>query len=125
LPQAVAPIRELPGLEIRLWRGPGPQPDDIRTPVVGAHEVVYTASQHRAVLENLQIARARVDDEAKTLSSEALENWLDRHIRIYGLGWMETLRRKAAVLAAQHGWTREQQQLPPRPRAPRGPTLRS
>lgn len=111
LPQAFAPIRELPGLEIRLWRGPGPQPDDIRTPVQGEHEVIYTASQHRAVLENLQIARARGDDEAKTLSVEELEHWLDRHLRIYGLSWLETLRQKAAIFATQPGWTREQKQL--------------
>jgi len=111
LPHAVAPVRELPGLEIRLWRGPAPQPDDIRTPVIDDTHSIYTASQPRALLENLQIARARADDEAKTLSSEELEAWVDRHLRVHGPGWLTELRDKAAALSAQLGWTREQQQL--------------
>jgi hypothetical protein len=111
LPQAVAPVRELPGMEIRLWRGPAPQPDDIRTPVIDDTHAIYTASQPRALLENLQIARARADDEAKTLSPEELEVWLDRHLRVHGLDWLTALREKAAALSAQLGWTREQQQL--------------
>jgi hypothetical protein len=111
LPQAVAPVRELPGLELRLWQGPGPQADDIRTPVIDDTHVLYTASQPRAVLENLQIARARGDDEAKTLAPEELEHWLDRHIRIHGLGWLDALRAKASTLSTALGWTREQQQL--------------
>lgn len=111
LPQAVAPVRELPGLEIRLWRGPAPQPDDIRTPVLDDGTAIFTASQPRALLENLQIARAHGDDEAKTLSPELLEAWLDRHIRIHGLGWLTDIRDKAALLSTQVGWTREQQRL--------------
>jgi hypothetical protein len=111
VPDAVAPVRELPGLEIRLWRGPAPHADDIRTPVLGADAAIYTASQPRALLENLQIARARANDEAKTLSPAELETWLDRHLRIYGLDWLETLRQKATTLSAEFGWTREQQQL--------------
>lgn len=111
LPNAVAPVRELPGLELRLWRGPAAQPDDIRTPVIDDTHVIYTSSQPRAVLENLQIARAHGDDEAKTLSPEELEAWLDRHIRIHGLAWLDALRAQAAALSAQFGWTREQQQL--------------
>ena len=99
LPQAVAPVRELPGLEIRLWRGPAPQADDIRTPVIDDTHAVYTASQPRAVLENLQIARARADDEPKTLSPEELETWVDRHLRVHGLGWLDELRAKAAALS--------------------------
>jgi len=111
LPQSVAPVRELPGLEIRLWRGPAAQADDIRTPVIDDTHAIYTASQPRALLENLQIARARADDEAKTLSSEELEAWLDRHLRVHGLRWLTELRDKADALSAQLGWKREQRQL--------------
>ena len=57
MPKAVAPVRNLPGLEIRIWRGPAPQADDARTPVSDGKEL-FTSSQARAVLENLQIARA-------------------------------------------------------------------
>ena len=111
VPQAVAPVRELPGLELRLWRGPAPQADDIRTPIIDDTHAIYTASQPRAVLENLQIARARADDEPKTLPPEELEAWLDRHLRVHGLDWLDQLRAKAADLSAALGWAREQQQL--------------
>ena len=55
------PLRRLPALEIRLWQGPPPRPDDTRTPV-GEGKALFTSSQARAVLENLQIARTRGAD---------------------------------------------------------------
>ncbi len=110
LPNAVAPVRKLPGLEIRIWRGPAPQADDARTHV-GDGKELFTSSQARAVLENLQIARAHGNDEAKTLSAAELEQWLDRYLRIFGLGWLDKLRQQAEGLSAGFGWDREQQEL--------------
>ncbi len=110
LPNAVAPVRKLPGLEIRIWRGPAPQVGDARTPLVDGREL-FTSSQARAVLENLQIARAHGNDEAKTLSAAELERWLDRYLRIFGVGWLDTLRQQAEGLSAALGWNREQQEL--------------
>jgi hypothetical protein len=110
LPNAVAPVRKLPGLEIRIWRGPAPQADDARTPLGDGHEL-FTSSQVRAVLENLQIARAHGSDEPKTLSTADLERWLDRHLRIFGIGWLDKLRQQAEGLSAGFGWDREQQEL--------------
>ena len=110
LPNAVAPIRKLPGLEIRIWRGPAPQADDARTPLGDGHEL-FTSGQARAVLENLQIARAHGSDEPKTLSTADLERWLDRHLRIFGIGWLDKLRQQAEGLSAGFGWDREQQEL--------------
>jgi hypothetical protein len=107
---AVAPVRKLPGLEIRIWRGPKPQADDARTPLGDGREL-FTSSQARAVLENLQIARAHGDDEPKTLSTADLERWLDRYLRIFGIGWLDKLRQQAEILAAGFGWDREQQEL--------------
>ena len=107
LPSAVSPVRELPGLEVRLWRGPAAQPDDIRV-VFNEKEQLFTASQARALLENMQIARARSKDEPKTLSSEELERWLDRHIRVFGSDWLEQMRKQTADVAARFGWRREQ-----------------
>ena len=37
MPRTVAPVRKLPGLEIRIWRGPAPQADDTRTPLGEVH----------------------------------------------------------------------------------------
>lgn len=110
LPNAAAPVRKLPGLDIRIWRGASPQPDDIRTVFDDEHPL-FTASQARGVLENLQIARARGNDEAKTLAREELEAWLDRYIRIFGLSWLESLRQQAEQLASALGCQREQKEL--------------
>ena len=43
LPNAVAPVRKLPGLEIRIWRGPAPQVGDARTPLVDGKELITQA----------------------------------------------------------------------------------
>jgi hypothetical protein len=110
LPRAVAPVRELPGLEIRVWRGPVPQASDARTPL-GDGQEVFTSSQARAMLENLQIARAHAGDEPKILSAAELEKWLDRYLRIFGMDWLNKMRQQAAVLAAEFGWHREGQEF--------------
>lgn len=110
LPRAVAPVRKLPGLEIRIWRGPAPQAGDTRTPL-GDGKEVFTSGQARAMLENLQIARAHGDDEPKTLSAEELERWLDRYLRIFGMEWLNTLRQQVATLAAELSWSREGQEF--------------
>ncbi len=110
LPNAVAPVRRLPGLEIRIWRGPAPQPEDARTPV-GEGGELFTSSQARAVLENLQIARAHGEDEPKTLSETELEQWIDRYLRIYGMAWLDKLREQVAELSPRLGWQREGQEF--------------
>ena len=56
VPRAIAPVRKLPGLEIRIWRGPAPQANDARTPLGEGNEL-FISSQARGVLENLQIAQ--------------------------------------------------------------------
>lgn len=106
LPGTVAPVRKLPGLEIRIWKGPEAQEGDIPTSSSGDNEL-YTASQARAVLENFQISRARADDEPKTLSLDELEAWFDRKLRVSGDGWLADLKDRVAALAAALGWKRE------------------
>ena len=108
--RAVATVRKLPGLEIRIWRGPAPQADDTRIPL-GDGKELFTSSQARAILENIQIARAHGHDEPKTLSPEELERWIDRYLRIFGVGWLDKLRQQAGDLASRFGWLREQQEL--------------
>lgn len=106
LPGKFAPVRKLPGLEIRLWEGPVPQPEDVRTDV-GEGQPLYTASHARAVLENFQIARARGNDESKTLSNRELEQWFDRQLRLFGDDWLIDLETRATNLAKRFGWQRE------------------
>lgn len=106
LPGKVAPVRKLPGLEIRLWQGPISQPEDVRTDV-GEGKPLYTASQARAVLENFQISRARADGESKTLSGSELEHWFDRQLRLFGESWLSDLESRTTDLAERFGWKRE------------------
>ena len=106
----VAPVRKLPGLEIRIWRGPKPQPEDTRMPFADGTEL-FMSSQHRAVLENLQIARAHGEDEPKTLSGAELEKWLDFQLRVHGISWLEGLRQQAEVLSTRLLWSRAGQEL--------------
>jgi hypothetical protein len=59
----------------------------------------------------MQIARAHGQDEPKTHSPEELERWIDRYLRIFGVGWLDKLRQQAGDLASRFGWLREQQEL--------------
>jgi hypothetical protein len=106
LPGATQPKRDLPGLEIRIWKGPAAQPDDIRTGFEN-DSPLYTSSQPRALLENMQLARARKDDEPKTLSREDLERWIDRQIRGLGAGWLDQMLQQAETVSLRLGWARE------------------
>lgn len=123
LPQKVAPVRKLPGLEIRIWAGPEAQAEDIRTVVQEGGGCLYMAQQPRAVLENFQIARARANDEAKTLSKKVLERWFDRQLRILGRegeAWLDELLDSARALSLRFDWKREFEALEEFIRALRG-----
>lgn len=123
LPNKVAPVRKLPGLEIRIWEGPEAGPADTPTAVQEDGTCLHMANQTRAVLENFQIARARTNDEAKTLSREELENWFDRQLRILGTdgeNWLNSLIESARTLSQQFGWKREFEALEEFTRALKG-----
>lgn len=107
LPGTPAPTRELPGMSIRIWEGPPAQPTDIPL-TFGDQPPLFAASPARAILENMQIARAR-SGEAKTLSEEEIEQWIDCQLRAFGMDWLDQMRTQTAELAAPLGWTREQE----------------
>jgi len=110
VPRNAAASRKLPGLEIRVWKGPGRQSEDIRN-TVGEGLEIYIASQARAVLENFQIARARRDDESKILSSVELEKWFDDRSRRLGVDWLGDLLESSKSIAARLDWHRELEAL--------------
>jgi len=93
---------KLPGLVIRAWQGPPPQPDDIQTTF--GENILYTSSQPRAILENLQTAKPRENDQPKTLPQQDFEIWLDRHIRILGIAWLHQMLGQTEALAARLQW---------------------
>jgi hypothetical protein len=67
---------ELPGVTLRMRKGPGARPEDIHipTPAGPAHR----SSEARALLENLQVARARDPARRHTLGQAAVEQRLER-----------------------------------------------
>jgi len=92
----------LPGLVIRAWQGPPPQSDDIQTTF--GTDILHTSSQPRAILENLQVAKPRKNDESKSLPQQDLEHWLDRHIRIFGIEWLHQMLRRTEAVAKRLRW---------------------
>jgi hypothetical protein len=73
----------------------------------GEKPTLFMASQPRALLENLQIARARIHDEPKILTQEALERWLDRQLRSFGGSWLDDTQGQVSAIADRLGWQRE------------------
>lgn len=68
---------ELPGVTLRMVKGPGPLDSDTRIPTFVGD--TYVSSQSRALLENLSASRGD-PAERRTLGKEAVEAWLDRFI---------------------------------------------
>lgn len=83
----------LPGLEIRLVKGPLADEED--TPFL---ENLFIASRGRALLENMRFSRAH-GKGSKTLPSKDIEERLDRMVRIYGIEELNRLRDQAREVA--------------------------
>lgn len=82
----------MPGFTIRLIKGPGALPGD-----TAFMESLFLASRERALLENLQISRAKKWDP-KTLSQAFIEEFLDKLCRIYGEEELKKIRDRARPL---------------------------
>ena len=95
----------LPGLIIRLIKGPGPDIDDM--PFL---ENIYIASQARAFLENMQKSRTREMDP-KTLPISEIGSRLDRFIRICNRDEINALRDQAKRIALRLNMQEEYQSL--------------
>jgi hypothetical protein len=83
----------LPGITIRLLQGKGPVDGD--NPFM---EGLYLASRPRALLENLQPARAR-SGAPKSWSREEIEEYLDEIARVHGEAELNHLRDSARRIA--------------------------
>lgn len=84
---------DLPGLKIRLIKGPGTDPDDM--PFL---EKLHISSRARALLENLQPGRNRTGF-IKTLTKKQLEERLNQMIRTYGIEELNKLRDQARIIS--------------------------
>ena len=86
-------IVKLPGLTIRLIKGPEPDSED--TPFL---ENLYISSRARAFLENISPSRER-HGFIKKVSKKVIEERLDRIARIYGPEELNRLRDQAREVA--------------------------
>ncbi|MHB1586378.1 MAG: Fic family protein [Acidiferrobacteraceae bacterium] len=85
----------LPGITIRLLQGQGPVDGD--NPFIAG---LYLASRPRALLENLQPARAR-NGTPKSWPREKIEAYLDEITRVHGEAELNRLRDAARRIAVQ------------------------
>lgn len=91
----------LPGITIRLLKGQGPVDGD--GPFM---EGLHLASRARALLENLQPARAR-SGTPKNWSREEVEEYLDKIARVHGEAELNHLRDQARRIAPDLGLVNE------------------
>ena len=98
---------ELPGLTIRVRRGPGPLPDDARIPTAVPGHATYRASEARAVLENLQVSRARRPQDRHVLGQAGVERWLDIFLSRHDEATLNRLRDQSRTIADSLGWQKE------------------
>ena len=101
----------LPGLTLRLRKGPGPLPDDARIPTLGPGAAAYRSSNARALLENLQISRARDPKDRHTVGQEGVERWLDTFLVRHDEVTVNRLRDQARAISETLHWEAEFQRL--------------
>ncbi len=90
----------LPGLEIRVIQGAGPQPGDF--PLLG----LYAPSVARALLDNLTPSRSTAG-VSRTCGQKGVEEWLDRLGDQEGEQHLNRIRDQARTLAPQLGLNAE------------------
>jgi hypothetical protein len=95
-------VVEYPGLILNFVRGPGPLNDDI--PNFGFH----SASSARALLENLSTTQA---SRSRALSSEQMEEWLEKFLHAKGEKSLNQIRDRARLIAKELDWQREFRKL--------------
>ena len=95
----------LPGITLRLLKGQGPVEGD--SPFM---EGLHLASRARALLENLQPARARTGNP-KSWSRTEVEEYLDEIVRVHGEEELNRLRDQARRIAPILHLTKEFQIL--------------
>lgn len=88
---------QLPGIRLRIAKGPGPLPTDIRIPTLVGD--TFCSSQPRALLENLARSRGPDPDERRTIGPAGVETWLDRFLSRESDEAINALRDTASQIA--------------------------
>ena len=96
---------ELPGLTLRIRKGPGARPSDVRIPT--ATGTARRSSDARALLENLQISRSTnagapdAPERRRTIGKGGVEQWLERLLSREGAGGLNKVRDQARQVAEE------------------------
>jgi hypothetical protein len=98
----------LPGMMLRITKGPAAQPSDIRIPTRFGD--AHVSSQARALLENLTTSSGD-PNERRALGQESIETWLDRFIQRDTDNQVNRLRDEARQVATAIGMEKEYQRL--------------
>lgn len=98
----------LPGVTLRMTKGPGPLASDIQIPTFLGN--VFISSQARALLENLTASRGD-PSERRTLGFQGVEAWLDRFISHDISGGINRIRDTARAIAEPLGLQEDFEQL--------------
>ncbi len=99
----------LPGVTLRIRKGPGPRPEDIHIPTpVG---VAHRSAEPRALLENLQTARARDRLRRHTLGQAAVEQRLEKLLAREGEATLNRTRVLARAASELLGMSAEFKKL--------------
>ncbi len=88
---------DLPGVRLRITKGPGPQPGD--NPYMGS---LFLASRERALLECLAPTRRRAG-ESRGLPRATAETWLEEQMRLNGEEALNGIRDRARMIAPALG----------------------
>lgn len=88
---------QLPGASVRIIKGPGPLEGDN-----GYFGALYMASEPRALLECLSLARVR-SSEASVVPRAEIETILERRLSFKGEAWINGVRDRARAIAPELG----------------------
>lgn len=98
---------QLPGLTLKILKGPGPLPSDIKIPTALPGGAAYRSAIPRALLENLQRRRAADPSQRPTLGQAGVEGWLEKFLSQHDEMALNRLRDQARGVSQELKWAEE------------------
>jgi len=100
---------KLPGVTLRIRKGPEPRAEDIQIPTPAG--TAHRSSEPRALLENLQVTRARDESRRHTLGQAAVEQRLEKLLVREGEATLNRIRDLAREASEALGMLAEFKKL--------------
>jgi hypothetical protein len=101
----------LPGLTLKIIKGPGPLPADTKIPTALPGGAAYRSAIPRALLENLQNRRAADSKARSILGQEGMEGWLEKFLSRHDETALNRLRDQARAISEELKWGEEFEKL--------------